>query len=132
VDLQIDFQSSIPIFEQIADQLLEKIENSQLEPGTQLPTVRQLAVELGINFNTVARAYRILGQKSIITTQRGRGTFVMDSQKATTYPQSSHNRIKELTRFYIRKATYLGFSPEEIKEHFEEIVEENLPKKNKK
>jgi GntR family transcriptional regulator len=128
-DLQIDFQSSIPIFEQIADQLLERIENGQLETGSQLPTVRQLAVELGINFNTVARAYRVLDQRKLITTQRGRGTFILESQPEKSKQKTNHQRIKDLTRFYIRKATYLGFSPEEIKEHFEEIVEENHPKK---
>jgi GntR family transcriptional regulator len=125
VNLRIDFQSSIPIFEQIAEQLLENIENGGLEPGTQLPTVRQLAVELGINFNTVARAYRLLDQRSIITTQRGRGTFVLDPPKAKTSLNTKRKRIKELTQFYIRKATNLGFSPEEIKEQFEKIVEEN-------
>ena len=74
MDIQVDFQSSIPLYEQIAQRVLVLIENGEFQAGDQLPTTRELAVELGVNFNTVARAYRMLDQGCIITTQQGRGT----------------------------------------------------------
>jgi GntR family transcriptional regulator len=60
MDITIEFQSGIPIYEQIAHQVLELIDTGELKDGDQLPTTRELAVQLGVNFNTVARAYRML------------------------------------------------------------------------
>ena len=122
--IDIEFQSGIPIYEQIAHQILELIEKGEVQPGDQLPTTRQLAVQLGVNFNTVARAYRMLDQGSIISTQHGRGTYILDPKEQLKEQRNPSETIEDLTKFYIRKATYLGFKPEEIKDYFVKIMDE--------
>jgi GntR family transcriptional regulator len=76
MNLELDFRSGIPIYLQVVDRIKEMIANGRLKPGDQLPTVRALALELRVNFNTVARAYRILDENGIISTQQGRGTAI--------------------------------------------------------
>ena len=76
--LQIDFRSGLPIYIQIVNQVQAQIAGGILQPGDQLPTVRALAEELRVNFNTVARAYRILDEARIISTQQGRGTYITE------------------------------------------------------
>jgi GntR family transcriptional regulator len=122
MDIEVDFHSGIPLYEQIAHQVLELIDSGLLKPGNQLPTIRKLAVTLGVNFNTVARAYRMLDQGEIISTQHGRGTFVLEQTEKKKAKELHAENIEDLTRFYIRKATYLGFKPEEIKKCFEKMV----------
>ena len=63
----LDFRSKEPIYRQIMDQIQEQLGSGELKPGQQLPTVRRLATELGVNFNTVARAYRLLDQQGNIS-----------------------------------------------------------------
>ena len=128
MDIQVDFQSGIPLYEQIAHRILMLIENNQLQIGDQLPTTREMAVELGVNFNTVARAYRMLDQGCVITTQQGRGTYILETKKLNTSGKRTQEDIEELTRFYIRKASYLGFKPEEIKDCFERFFQEGTKK----
>ena len=127
MDIQVEFQSGIPLYEQIAHQVLELIESGALKPGDQLPTTRELAVKLGVNFNTVARAYRMLDQGEIISTQHGRGTFILEKKERKEIRKQKAENIEELTRFYLRKATYLGFEPKEIKACFERMVEGEEP-----
>ena len=76
--LQLDFHSGLPIYTQIVDQIQSQLANGILKPGDQLPTVRALAEELRVNFNTVARAYRMLDEIRIISTQQGRGTYITE------------------------------------------------------
>ena len=125
MEIEVEFQSGIPLYEQIVQQLQALIEKGVLAPGNQLPTTRELAVKLGINFNTVARAYRLLDQEGLISTQPGRGTFVLDPNRKKSRKKGKTGHIEELTRFYIRKASHLGFEREEIKDCFEKIVREN-------
>ena len=131
MEIEVEFQSGIPLYEQIAHQVLELIDSGALSPGDQLPTTRDLAVRLGVNFNTVARAYRMLDQGEIISTQHGRGTFILEQKDKKKTRKHKVENIEELTRFYIRKATYLGFEPEEIRTCFEEMVERKNVKKTK-
>ena len=125
MEIEVEFQSGIPLYEQIVQQLRDLIEEGVLAPGNQLPTTRELAVKLGINFNTVARAYRFLDQEGLISTQPGRGTFILDRTRKKSSKKEKTGHIEELTRFYIRKAGNLGFEREEIKDCFEKIVREN-------
>jgi len=124
MEIEVEFQSGIPLYEQIAHQLRAQIERGELSPAEQLPTTRQLAAQLGINFNTVARAYRSLAQEGWISTQPGRGSFVLGPAQLTPQENKEPDRIEGLTRFYLRKATRLGFQPEEIKDSFERIFRE--------
>jgi len=131
MEIEIEFQSGVPLYEQIAHQVRVLIEEDVLNPGDQLPTIRELAVKLNINFNTVARAYRMLDQGEIISTQHGRGTFILEQKDKKDFRRQKTENIEDLTKFYIRKATYLGFNPEEIKTCFESMVERNDDKNTK-
>ena len=94
--------------EQIYDQILQ----GELKTGEQLPTVRDLARQLKVNFNTVARAYRILDQAGIINTQHGRGTYILPEQ----VPEITE-RIKELDqtiRDFLEQLDQKGYSEAEI------------------
>src|SRR5271157_4678707 len=72
----LDLQSGVPVYRQIIDQVQAGVATGALRPGHQLPTVRQVAVDLAINPNTVLRAYRELEIRGVIMTQQGIGTFV--------------------------------------------------------
>ena len=74
--LTIDPESSVPIYIQIEDTIHSLIAAGQIRPGEQLPTIRELAADIRVNLNTVARAYFELDKEGVITTQRGKGTFV--------------------------------------------------------
>ena len=76
--LHLDFRSGLPIYIQIMNQIENQVLGGTLKPGDQLPTVRALASELRVNFNTVARAYRMLDEARIISTQQGRGTYITE------------------------------------------------------
>ena len=128
MDITIEFQSGIPIYEQIAHQVLELIETGELKDGDQLPTTRELAVQLGVNFNTVARAYRMLDRGSVISTQHGRGTYILKPSSRKQGKSINPDAIEDLTRFYLRKAAYLGFKQEEIQDCFDKIFRENKRK----
>jgi DNA-binding transcriptional regulator YhcF (GntR family) len=75
-DFRLDLKSGVPVYRQLIDQVLVAIASGQLESGDQLPTVRQLAVDLSINPNTVVRAYKELEIRGMLTTQQGTGTFI--------------------------------------------------------
>src|SRR5580698_1674036 len=83
ISFTLDSRSGVPAYRQIIDQVLGGIAAGTLRPGDQLPTVRQLAVDLAINPNTVVRAYRELEIREVLSTQQGTGTFLTDKQPAT-------------------------------------------------
>jgi GntR family transcriptional regulator len=114
--LQIDFRAGLPIYTQIVDQVRAQIAGGILEPGDQLPTVRALAEELRVNFNTVARAYRILDEARIISTQQGRGTYITEIPPPRVTARLRRESLEALTQRYISEAMHLGFSKEEIGE----------------
>jgi DNA-binding transcriptional regulator YhcF (GntR family) len=76
--LVVDASSAVPPFEQLRQQLVVQIESGELPPGTQLPTVRRLAADLGLAPNTVARTYRELEQAGLVRTAGRRGTVVAE------------------------------------------------------
>ena len=112
--LLLDFHSGLPIYTQIVNQVQSQLANGILKPGDQLPTVRALAEELRINFNTVARAYRILDEARIISTQQGRGTYITEIPPPETTKKLRNESLSELTQRFINEAIRLGFSEREI------------------
>ena len=80
--IRLDFRSGVPIYTQVMEQIEQLVEAGVLQPGDQLPTVRALAQELRVNFNTIARAYRLLDEAGIISTQQGRGTYILEARQA--------------------------------------------------
>jgi GntR family transcriptional regulator len=112
--LQLDFHSGLPIYTQIVNQIQSQLANGILKPGDQLPTVRALALELRINFNTVARAYRILDEERIISTQQGRGTFIVEVPPLDVSEKLRTESLIELTDRFLSEAERLGFSEREV------------------
>ena len=112
--LQLDFHSGLPIYTQIVNQIQSQLVNGILKPGDQLPTVRALASELRVNFNTVARAYRILDEARIISTQQGRGTYITEIPPPEVTEKLRKESLSELTRRFISEAFRLGFSEREV------------------
>jgi len=112
--LQIDFRSGFPIYTQIVNQVQAQVVGGLLKPGDQLPTVRALAEELRVNFNTVARAYRILDEARIISTQQGRGTYITEIPPPKVSERLRRESLEVLTQSYVSEAMRLGFSKSEI------------------
>jgi len=112
--LQLDFHSGLPIYTQIVNQIQSQLANGILKPEDQLPTVRALALELRINFNTVARAYRILDEARIISTQQGRGTYITEIPPPEVSKKLRDESLSELTQRFIGEAFRLGFSEREV------------------
>jgi len=112
--LQLVFHSGLPIYTQIVNQIQSQLVNGILKPGDQLPTVRALASELRVNFNTVARAYRILDEARIISTQQGRGTYITEIPPPEVTEKLRQESLSELTQRFIGEAYRLGFSEREV------------------
>ena len=127
--LRLDFRSSDPIYLQIAHQIETQVIDGTLKPGDQLPTVRELAIDLRINFSTVARAYRILDEQRLISTQRGRGTYISDEEPGEIGQDKVENlqaneKLNGLTQKFIREAIESGASIEQIAQIFQRQLED--------
>jgi GntR family transcriptional regulator len=122
-DIHLDFRSGTPIYTQIVDQVSQEVVSGKLQPGDQLPTVRALALELRVNFNTVARAYRLLDEAGIISTQQGRGTYILDAPPPERTDKLRQQALEVLTRDYLSEAFRLGCSQEEISRALKEQLE---------
>ena len=112
IEVQIDPSSTVPPFEQLRSQLEAGIASGELRAGQRLPTVRKLAVDLGLAPNTVARSYRELEQAGLLETNGRQGTRVAHVPPITD--RDRRQRLRETTATYLRDADELGFSPEEI------------------
>ncbi|MBS4025578.1 MAG: GntR family transcriptional regulator [Clostridia bacterium] len=120
LDLKL-IKSGIPIYHQIKEQIKLGIATGQLEPGTQLPTVRQLAVQLEINANTVSRVYSELESEGYLLSQQGRGTFVANaSETENKVPWEGFKHLLEET---IVEAHRLGYSLTDILDYLQERVD---------
>jgi GntR family transcriptional regulator len=116
LNFQLDFHSGLPIYTQIANQIQSRVANGVLKPGDQLPTVRALALDLRVNFNTVARAYRILDEERLISTQQGRGTYITEKPPPTVTERLRRESLEGLTQRFTSEALRLGFSSTEIRQ----------------
>jgi GntR family transcriptional regulator len=118
--IQIDKSSRVPIHDQIKEQIKGLIHAGQLKAGDQLPTMRELSIDLAVNFNTVAHAYRELDSEGVITTRRGEGTFVAGTPSAAEMRRIRHKKLRELVRALFDEADRLGYTLEEVKQAVEE------------
>jgi len=118
--LSIDSESSVPIYIQIEDSIHSLIAAGQLQPGEQLPTIRELAADLRVNLNTVARAYFELDREGVISTQRGRGTFVSGKPDEKQIEKKRQKLLHSILESALEEARRLGYSAEEIKAAFED------------
>lgn len=112
--IQIDFRAGSPIYIQIVEQIRQRVASGELKPNDQLPTVRQLASELRVNFNTVARGYRILDEAGLISTQQGRGTYILEETTPEVSQNIKEQSLQEMARTFIHETNQLGFSLDEV------------------
>ena len=124
VQIKLDFRSGFPIYVQIMDQIRKLVAAGDLKQGDQLPTVRQLANDLRINWNTVARAYRLLDEAGLISTQHGRGTYIWEAPSEETTRQLRLQVLEELTARYLSETARLGFSYAEVSATVEQRIAE--------
>ncbi len=117
MDISLDFRSNIPIYTQIVEQIRQRVASGGLKPGDQLPTVRALASDLRVNFNTVARAYRLLDEARIISTQQGRGTYILEEPEPEMTEHLRAESLEALTRHFLEEASRLGFTSGQVIEH---------------
>ena len=120
----IDPKSVVPFYRQIIDQVQFAIAGGRLGCGDQLPTVRQLAVELKINPNTVARAYQELEIKGVVSTQMGTGTFIGD-EKVEISEVERKRMLDQICTELLSRASAYGFTLEEVIEALSERAEES-------
>jgi GntR family transcriptional regulator len=124
--LHLDFHSGLPIYTQIVNQIQSQLANGILKPGNQLPTVRALAQDLRVNFNTVARAYRILDEARIISTQQGRGTYIIEIPPPDVSEKLRHESLEALTQRFVAEAFRLGFSEREVSQMVKDSLKHAL------
>ena len=110
---RLDVQSGVPVYRQIIDQVTGGMASGALKAGDQLPTVRQLAVDLAINPNTVVRAYSELEIRGVLDTQQGTGTFI-SRQKVRRDEVERQRRLNQLVSEFIARAGAMGFTVQEL------------------
>ena len=110
----VDSNSATPIYAQLDGSIRAAIATGELGVGTQLPTVRQLAVDLAVNANTVARVYAQLERDGMLETRRGVGTFVRESPSPQAARAHRERELRELIQRFIGDAALLGFTLPEL------------------
>ncbi len=116
MELHIDPKSSLPIYAQLVDRVKHMVATGDLKPGDQLPTVRQLGVDLRVNPNTIARAYTDLAHQGIICSQQGKGTYIADQPNAAAVSRLREDRLKSMVSHLVLEVLSLGYEPRELQE----------------
>src|SRR6516225_9213532 len=111
----LDLHSGVPVYRQIIDQVRGGMAAGTLLPGDQLPTVRQLAVDLAINPNTVVRAYRELELGGLLETHQGTGTFISRKRVAKDSGERER-RLAQIVRDFVARAGAAGFTVDDLLE----------------
>jgi len=120
MDIRIDLESNVPIYVQIVEQIRHLVATGRLQPGEKLLTIRQLAVDLRVDPNTVAHAYNLLHNEGVISTQRGRGTFVAQHPDDSRLARMRQEKLQVIINSALLEALSLGYPVDEIREAFEE------------
>lgn len=120
--IQIDKTSRVPIYDQIKQQVKGLIHAGQIKTGDQLPTIRELSVDLSVNFNTVAFAYRDLVSEGIIITERGKGTFVASTPGEEEMQTIRRTTLQNLLETLVKETERLGYSRDEVNQAFTNLI----------
>jgi len=123
VDFSLDNKSGVPYYRQIIEQVKYGISRGELQPGDRLPTVRQLAVDLSVNPNTVIRAYREMEIEGVLETHQGSGTFV-GSRRPEIDELEQQRMLDQILTELLARATSYGFTLEEVLEGLRQRKEE--------
>lgn len=107
----IDLNRERAVYRQVADLVAAAIERGDFLPGQRLPTVRQVAAALEVNFNTIARAYRLLAEQGLVITRQGQGTRVAEGEGLADPAQ----RLEAISASFLQRAYRQGFGPQEVR-----------------
>jgi GntR family transcriptional regulator len=118
VNIRINAESGVPIYMQIVDRIRHLVATGALRPGQQLPTIRQLAVDLRVDPNTVARAYAILDSQGVISTQQGRGTYIAEHPDEARLAAFRAEQLRQMMDHAILDALSLGYRAVEVRAAF--------------
>ena len=118
--VSIDSRDRTPIYAQLERALRAAVATGRLQPGDQLPTVRQLAVDLSVNANTVARVYAELERAGVIETRRGVGSFVCGTAARAHPPREHDRRLRAFVTRLLADADAAGFTLEDVMQALEE------------
>jgi GntR family transcriptional regulator len=121
---RLDLKSGVPVYRQLIDQVLIAVASGTLGPGDQVPTVRQLAVDLSINPNTVVRAYKELEIRGMLTTQQGTGTFITN-KKVKQDEVQRQRRLTQMVDEFVARVSADGYTVEEIIARLEDLRNES-------
>ena len=121
---QLDLSTGVPVYRQLIDQVHAALSAAALKPGDRLPTVRQVAVDLAINPNTVVRAYKELEIRGILTTQQGTGTFIAE-RPVETADGERERKLYLLAGEVAARAGAAGFTLDELMERLAELRDES-------
>lgn len=127
-EIALDLHSGVPAYRQIIDQVMGGIATGALSGGDQLPTVRQLAVDLSLNPNTVIRAYRELEIRGVLETLQGTGTFV-SHQKVERNDAERQRRLSQIAGEVVARAGAEGFNVEELIGRLQDMQPETTKKR---
>ncbi len=116
----MEFSESKGIYLQIADQIRERILQGDWQPGERIPSIRELAVELGVNPNTVTKSYQALMDREIITNQRGRGYFVNDNATERVLDEMRNEFLRDELPRVFRAMRLLDIGMDELAEYLAE------------
>jgi GntR family transcriptional regulator len=120
---RLDARSGVPVYRQLIDQVQGGIATGTLLPGDQLPTVRQVAVDLAINPNTVLRAYRELEIRGVLDTHQGTGTFIGE-RKVPQDEAERERQLQQLVTEFVARAGSGGFTVQELMDRLGERIPE--------
>ncbi len=123
VRFRLDPASGVPFYRQVIDQVLAGMATAALAPGEQLPTVRALAVELQVNLNTVAKAYKELEIRGVVSTQQGSGTYVAPVRVERDEVER-RRQVVQLVDEFLARAAAAGLPPSEVLAELGTRVEE--------
>jgi len=122
--LRVDLNSTVPAYRQIVDELRILLVNGKLAPGSVLPSVRRMAVDLGVHFNTVAEAYRTLAEENWLDLQHGRGATVVKRNTPTAYKAELVQEFRHRLRALVAEVRAAGASAVTIQAELRELVDE--------
>jgi GntR family transcriptional regulator len=125
---KLDLASGVPVYRQIMDQVMAGIAAGTLATGDQLPTVRQLAVDLEINPNTVVRAYKELEIRGLLDTHHGTGTFI-GTNKVKRNEVEHQRQLNQLVSDFTARAGAAGFTVDELLEQLKDLQAESKKKR---
>lgn len=125
--LTVDSRSGVPIYLQIVEQVKRSVALGVLQAGEQLPTVKQLALDLTVNPNTVARAYRDLERDSVIETAPGRGSFVRADGALDSARSSAADVARDAIALALREAKAVGLSRSDVRDLIDASLDRWFP-----